>query len=167
MASCGCYDNSDVIATLIITHFHLYLIQLWWQFFQMFVYGVVAYAQKKLHRYWPWKTVSSHFHVLVRPMLLHRMALVSVRRFCKNLGNLQEFFGQTVYRPPPPDKKLPVRLCKDGKGRQFDSRKKSHCMASRSRKINQMQCTFLQNKYVTEVGPWKVAPCTDTMNKEE
>ena len=100
MASCGCYDNSDVIATLIITHFHLYLIQLWWQFFQMFVYGVVVYAQKKLHRYWPWKTVSSHFHVLVRPMLLHRMALVSVRRFCKNLGNLQEFFGETVYRPP-------------------------------------------------------------------
>ena len=33
-------------------------------------------------------------------MLLHRMALVSVRRFCKNLGKLQEFFGQTVYRPP-------------------------------------------------------------------
>ena len=30
--------------------------------------------------------------MLVRPMLLHRMALVSVRLFCKNLGNLQEFF---------------------------------------------------------------------------
>ena len=100
MASFGCYDNSDVIATRIITNFHLYLIQLWWQFFQMFVYGVVVYAQKKLHRYWPWKTVWSHFHVLVRPMLLHRMALVSVRLFCKNLGNLQEFFGQMVYRPP-------------------------------------------------------------------
>ena len=27
----------------------------------------------------------------VRPMLLHRMALVSFRLFCKNLGNLQEF----------------------------------------------------------------------------
>ena len=40
-------------------------------------------------------------------------------------------------------------------------------MASGSRKINQMQRTFLQNKYVTEVGLWKVAPCTDTMNKEE
>ena len=40
--------------------------------------------------------------MLVRPMLLHRMALVSVRLFCKNLGNLQEFFGQMVYRPPPP-----------------------------------------------------------------
>ena len=38
--------------------------------------------------------------MLVRPMLLHLMALVSVRLFCKNLGNLQEFFGQMVYRPP-------------------------------------------------------------------
>ena len=38
--------------------------------------------------------------MLVRPMLLHGMALVSVRLFCKNLGNLQEFFGQMVYRPP-------------------------------------------------------------------
>ena len=45
------------------------------------------------------KTVSSHFHMLVRPMLLHRMALVSVRLFCKNLGDLQEFFGQMVYLP--------------------------------------------------------------------
>ena len=38
--------------------------------------------------------------MLVRRMLLHHMALVSVRLFCKNLGNLQEFFGQMVYRPP-------------------------------------------------------------------
>ena len=38
----------------------------------------------------------------VRPMLLHHMALVSSRLFCKNLGNLQEFFGQMVYRPPWP-----------------------------------------------------------------
>ena len=38
----------------------------------------------------------------VRPMLLHRIALVSFRLFCKNLGNLQEFFGQMVYRPPWP-----------------------------------------------------------------
>ena len=45
---------------------------------------------------------------------LHRMALVSVRLCCKNLGNLQEFFGQMVYRlPPPPGKKLPVRLWMD------------------------------------------------------
>ena len=35
----------DVIATLIITNFHLYLIQLWCQFFQIFAYGDVVYAQ--------------------------------------------------------------------------------------------------------------------------
>ena len=34
MASFRCYDNSDVIATLIMTNFHLYLMQLWWQFSQ-------------------------------------------------------------------------------------------------------------------------------------
>ena len=43
--SLRCYDNSDVVATLIISNFHLYLIQLWWQFFQIFVYGDVVYAQ--------------------------------------------------------------------------------------------------------------------------
>ena len=37
----------------------------------------------------------------VRPTLLHRMALVSFLLFCKNLGNLREFFGQIVYRPTP------------------------------------------------------------------
>ena len=36
----------------------------------------------------------------VRPMLLHRMALVSFLLFRKNLGNLREFFGQMVYPPP-------------------------------------------------------------------
>ena len=36
----------------------------------------------------------------VRPTLLNRMALVSFRQFCKNLGNLQEFFGQMVYCAP-------------------------------------------------------------------
>ena len=100
MASFRCYDNSDVIATLIMTIFHLYLIQLWWQFFQMFVYGDVVYAQT--WQVLTLKTVSSHFHMPVRPLLLHRMALVSFRLFCKNLGNLQEFFGQMVCRPPWP-----------------------------------------------------------------
>ena len=38
--------------------------------------------------------------MLVWPMLLHHMALVSVRLYCKNLGNFQQFFGQMVYRPP-------------------------------------------------------------------
>ena len=50
--------------------------------------------------YWSWKTVSSQVHMPVRPRLLHRMDLVSFRIFRKNLGNLREFFGQMVYRPP-------------------------------------------------------------------
>ena len=36
----------------------------------------------------------------VRPTLLHRIALVSFLLFRKNLGQLREFFGQMVYRPP-------------------------------------------------------------------
>ena len=47
-----------------------------------------------------WRRGYSHLHVPVRPTLLHRMALVSFLLFCKNLGNLQEFFGQMFYRPP-------------------------------------------------------------------
>ena len=51
-----------------------------------------------------------YFHFICRPMLVHRMTLVSFRLFRKNnLGNLREFFGQMVHRPP--GKKLPVRLC--------------------------------------------------------
>ena len=57
------------------------------------------------------KTVSRHFHMPVRPMLLHRMALVSFRLICKNLGNLQEFFGQIVYPPPPRPKITRTPMC--------------------------------------------------------
>ena len=107
MASFRCYDNSDVIKTLLMTNFHLNLIKLWWQFFQMFVYCDVVMLE--IGRYWPWKTstVSSHLHMPARPMLLHRMALVSFLLFHTNLCNLREFFGQMVYCPP--GKKLPVR----------------------------------------------------------
>ena len=95
-----CYDNSNVIATLIITNFHLYLIQLWWQFFQNFVYGDVVYAQT-----WQVLTLKNCIKPLsyastAYVLLLHHMALVSFRLFCKNLGNLQDFFGQMAYRPP-------------------------------------------------------------------
>ena len=85
--------------------FIVYLIKLWWQFLQMFVYGDVV--KLKIGRHWPWKTVtvSSNLHLPVRPMLLHRMALVSSRLFLKNLGNFQEFLGQMVYPPPPGAKK--------------------------------------------------------------
>ena len=36
MTSFRCYDNSDVIVTLIIAHFYLYLIRPRWLFFQIF-----------------------------------------------------------------------------------------------------------------------------------
>lgn len=39
------YDNADVIETLVITSFHLYLIQLLWSLFQIFVNGSVVYAE--------------------------------------------------------------------------------------------------------------------------
>ena len=45
MASFRCYDNYDVIATLIITNFHLSLMQLWWKFFNIIVDGDVVQTQ--------------------------------------------------------------------------------------------------------------------------
>ena len=48
MASFRCYD---VIKTLLMTNFHLNLIKLWWQFFQMFVYCDVVMLE--IGRYWP------------------------------------------------------------------------------------------------------------------
>ena len=53
----------------------------------------------------------SYARTRVQPMLLHRMALVSFRLLCKNLGNLHEFFRQIVYRPPwPKIARTPMRF---------------------------------------------------------
>ena len=97
MASFRCYNNSDVIPNLITTNFHLYLIHLWWQLFQMFVCGDVVYAQT-----WQVLTLKNCMEPFsyASTAYLVASALVSVRLFCKNLGNLQKFFGQMVYRPP-------------------------------------------------------------------
>ena len=72
------------------------LIQLWSQFFQMFVYGDVVYAQTW---YWPWKPYRATF-ICQDGLCCCNMALISFRLFRKNLGNLRGFFGQMVYRPP-------------------------------------------------------------------
>ena len=97
MASFRCYDNSDVVATLITTNFHLYLIQLWWQFLQMFVYGDVVYAQT-----WHVLTLKNCIEPFSYASTAYVVAsaLVSVLLFCKNLSNLQKFFRPMVYRPP-------------------------------------------------------------------
>ena len=104
MASFRCYNNSDVIATLITTNFHLYLIQLWWQFFQMFVYGDIVYAQTWQLLTLKNKTVWSHFHMPVRPMLLHRPSFlfdcfVKIWATCKN-------FLDKWFTAPPRWKKI-------------------------------------------------------------
>ena len=52
----------------------------------MFVYGDVVYAQNSEVL----TLKNCHLHIPVRPTLLFR----------KNLGNLRQFFGQIVYRPP-------------------------------------------------------------------
>ena len=107
MASFGCYDNSDVIATRIITNFHLYLIQLWWQFFQMFVYGVVVYAQKNFTVIDPEKLYRATFICyyglcccIVWPSFLFDC-------FVKNWATCKNFLGKWFTLPPPPAKNCP------------------------------------------------------------
>ena len=97
MASFRCYDSSDVIAILIMTNFPLYLIQLWWQFFpnaclwrRSLCSNLAGIDSEKLYR----------ATFICQYGLFCCMALVSFRLFCKNLGNLQQFFGQMDYRPP-------------------------------------------------------------------
>ena len=128
MASFRCYDSSDVIAILIMTNFPLYLIQLkktmWfigveveqetsapppkknildpplklrWQFFpnaclwrRSLCSNLAGLNSEKLYR----------ATFICQYGLFCCMALVSFRLFCKNLGNLEEFFGQMDYRPP-------------------------------------------------------------------
>ena len=128
MASLRCYDSSDVIAILIMTNFPLYLIQLkkttWfigveveqetsapppkkkildpplklrWQFFpnaclwrRSLCSNLAGLNSEKLYR----------ATFICQCGLFCCMALVSFRLFCKNLGNLEEFFGQMDYRPP-------------------------------------------------------------------
>ena len=100
MASVRCFDNSDVIATQITTYFHLYLIQLWWQCFQLFIYGDVVYAQT-----WQVLTLKN----CIEPLSYASTAYVVASygplfssTVLSNLGNLQEFCGQMVYSPPWP-----------------------------------------------------------------
>ena len=93
MESFRCYDNSDVIATLIMTNFRLNTTVI--AIFQMFVYGDVVYTQTW---YWAWKTVSSHLHMPGRPCCCN-VALICFLLFRKNLGNLRDFLGKWFTAP--------------------------------------------------------------------
>ena len=97
MASFRCYDSFDVIATLIMTNFPLYLIQLWWQF----------YPNASLWRRGLWSNLAGidseklyRVTFICQYGLFCCMALVSFRLFCKNLGDLQEFFWANGLPPP-------------------------------------------------------------------
>ena len=54
-------DSSDVIVTLFITIFYIYLIQLWRSFFQIFVDGNALYAQTREVLTLKKKTIAPHF----------------------------------------------------------------------------------------------------------
>ena len=58
----------------------------------------------KLGRYWPWKTVWSHFHMRVRPMLLHRPSFL-FDCFVKIWANCKNFWANGL--PPPLGKNSP------------------------------------------------------------
>ena len=54
-----------------------------------------------------WAHMSEYFHFMCRPLLLHRMTLVSFRLFRKYWGNLREFFwANSLPHPPPPGQKI-------------------------------------------------------------
>ena len=65
----------------------------------MFVYGDVVYAQT-----WQVLTLKNCMEPFsyASTAYLVASALVSVRLFCKNLGNLQKFLGKWFTLPPPP-----------------------------------------------------------------
>ena len=119
MGSFRCYDNSDVIATLIMPNFHLNTTV------------VAVFPNVCLWRRSLCSDLVLTLKNCIEPPSYARtayvvaiiMALISFRLFRKNLGNLGVFFEQMVYRPP--GKKFPVRLWKCCSGWQYSSIVKS------------------------------------------
>ena len=75
----------------------------------MLVYGDVVYAQT--WQVWTLKNRIEPFSYASTAYVI-ASAPVSVRLFCKNLSNLQNFFRQMVY-PPPPAKNSPYAYVSD------------------------------------------------------
>ena len=101
MGSFRCYDSSNVIATLMVTNFHLNTTDV--ASFQMFVYGDVVYAQTWYSD--PEKLNRATF-ICQDGLCCCNMALISFRLFRKNLGNLPVFFWENGL-PPPLAKNFP------------------------------------------------------------
>ena len=102
MESFRCYDNSDVIATLMMTNFHLNTtvvtifpnVRLWWR---SWCSDLVLTLKNCIE---PPSNARTAYVVAIWPSFLFYS-------FVKNLGNLRDFFGQRVYHPnPPPRQKI-------------------------------------------------------------
>ena len=94
MASFRCYDNPNVIATLIIANFHLYLTQLWRQFFTIFVYGDVVYAQTWAVLTGPTSTAERTYEYMC---IFRNRGRVNDRNVCfrsSDCGNGEKIFKQ-------------------------------------------------------------------------
>ena len=105
MESFCCYDNSDVIATLVMRNFHLNTTV------------VAIFLNVFLWRHSLCSDLVLTLKNCTEPPSYATTAYVvgiwpsySFRLFRKNLGNLRDVFGQMVYRPfppPPPGKNFP------------------------------------------------------------
>ena len=84
MASFRCYDNFDVIETLMITSFHLYLIQLCSPPAIFFFFFIATEFILKRRRCWPWITAPSHKCNNKLDCFLHEMLLITDSFFKKN-----------------------------------------------------------------------------------
>ena len=90
MASFRCYDKTDVIKTLLMTNFYLFLIKLYAQNWEVL-------TLKNCYSIEPPSYASTAY-------VVGSFGLVSFLLFRKHLGNLREFFGHMVYPPPPRQK---------------------------------------------------------------
>ena len=99
MESFRCYDNSDVIATLVMTNFHLNTTV-------VAIFPNVCLWRRSLcsdltlkNSLDPEKLYRATF-ICQDGLCCCNVALISFRLFRKNLGNLRDVFEQMVYRPP-------------------------------------------------------------------
>ena len=89
MGSFRCYDSSNVIATLMMTNFHLNTTD-------VAIFLNVCLWRRSLCS----DLVLTLKNICQDGLCCCNIALISFRLFHKNLGNLRDFFGQMVYRPP-------------------------------------------------------------------
>ena len=101
MASFRCYDNSDVIKTLLMINFHLHLIKL----YMVAVFPNVCLWRRSYSQNWEVLTFICQYglrYCIVSPSFL-------VYCFVNIWPSWENFLGKWLNAPP--GKKLPVRLC--------------------------------------------------------